>query len=371
MTETFVEMQDMGHEQVVFCRQPEVGLRAIIAVHNTTLGPALGGCRLYPYTSEAAALTDVLRLSRGMTYKAALAGCDLGGGKAVIIGDPGMKSEGLFRAFGRFVEGLGGRYITAEDMNTTVEDMSYIQRETRFVTGSSQAMGGSGNPAPLTAWGVYHGIRASLEEVYGSPDVAGRTIAIQGVGNVGFYLSRYLHENGAKLIFTDVSERNLARASEAFGGRIVSSDEIYTVASDVFAPCAIGAVVNSRTIPRIAAPIIAGAANNVLEVEERDGEALLQRGIVYAPDYAINAGGLLSVWAELNSWPRDKSMDDAAGIYATIRRVFAKSKADGITSLQAANRLAEERIAGMSRLHQFRLHFSRAASPRTSPGGHL
>lgn len=367
MGETFVEMHDLGHEQVVFCRQPEVGLRAIIAVHNTTLGPALGGCRLYPYTSEAAALTDVLRLSRGMTYKAALAGCDLGGGKAVIIGDPSIKSEGLFRAFGRFVEGLGGRYITAEDMNTTVEDMSFIQRETRFVTGSSQAMGGSGNPAPLTAWGVYHGIRASLEEIYGSPDVKGRTIAIQGVGNVGFYLSRYLHEGGAKLVYTDVSERNLSRAVENFGGKVVSADEIYTTDADVFAPCAIGAVVNARTIPRIAAPIIAGAANNVLEDEARDGEALVARNILYAPDYAINAGGLLSVWAELNGWPRDKSMDDAAGIYTTIRRVYAKAKGESLTSLQAANRLAEERIAGMSRLHQFRLHFSRAASPRPGP----
>ena len=367
MSETFFEMHDLGHEQVVFCRQPDVGLRAIIAIHNTTLGPALGGCRLYPYASEADALNDVLRLSRGMTYKAALAGLDLGGGKAIIIGDPSIKTEGLFRAFGRFVESLGGRYITAEDMNTTVEDMSYIQRETRFVTGSNESMGGSGNPAPLTAWGVYHGLRACLDEVYGNPDVNGRTVAIQGVGNVGYHLSRYLHEGGAKLVFTDIREENIQRAMEDFGGSVVSGDEIYGVKADVFAPCAIGATVNSVTIPKINAPIIAGAANNVLADEERDGEALQERGIVYAPDYAINAGGLMSVWSELNGWPRNQAFDDAASIFNTIKKVLAKSKETGLPPTLAANRLVDERIASVARMHQFRLHFGRAAVARPGP----
>ncbi len=366
--DAFEEMQSMGHEQVVFCRNPEVGLQAIIAVHNTVLGPALGGARLYPYKSANAALVDALRLSRGMTYKAALAGCDLGGGKAVIIGDPSMKSEGLFRAFGRFVESLGGRYITAEDMNTTVDDMSHIQRETSYVTGSSQIMGGSGNPAPLTAWGVYHGIRACLEIVYGSPDVEGRTIAIQGVGNVGYHLSRYLHDNGAKLIYTDIHRGNITRALEEFGGTAVDGDEIYSQEVDVLAPCAIGAVMNPKTIPLLRTPIVAGAANNILHDEERDGEALMERDILYAPDYAINAGGLMSVWSELNAWPSEKSFENAANIYHTVKKVFSEAKSEGVTFTAAANRVAEQRIADVRRIHEFRVNFSRGAAPRPGPG---
>ncbi len=364
MADAFFQMHDMGHEQVVYCRNPDVGLRAIIAIHNTVLGPALGGARLYPYRGEAEALVDALRLSRGMTYKAALAGLDLGGGKAVIIGDPSIKSEGLFRAFGRFVESLGGRYITAEDMNTTVEDMSHIQRETSHVTGSSQIMGGSGNPAPLTAWGVYHGIKACLNIVYGEDSVEGRTIAVQGVGNVGYHLSRYLNENGAKLIFTDINGGNVSRALEEFGGRAVDGDEIFGIECDVLAPCAIGAVMNPKTIPLLRCPIVAGAANNVLADEARDGEALMERDIVYAPDYAINAGGLMSVWSELNNWPREKSFDNAANIYNTVKRVFAEAKHEGITFTLAANQVAEKRIAEVRRIHEFRVNFARGAAPR-------
>lgn len=351
MSTLFEQLAAYDHEQIVYCRNDEVGLRAIIAIHNTTLGPSLGGCRLYDYPSEADAVRDVLRLSRGMTYKAAVAGLDLGGGKSVIIGDPALKSEAMFRAFGRFVETLGGRYITAEDMNTTVEDMEHIRRETEWVTGCA---GGSGDPSPVTAWGCYHGIRACLEVIYGSPDVAGRTVAIQGVGNVGYYLAKYLHQNGANLLYADISGKRLARAMEEFGGKVLEGDEIYRANCDVLAPCAIGGIINARTIPTIKAPIIAGGANNQLDDEIRDGEALSERGITYAPDYVINAGGLINVCGEVKGYGRDKAMADAASIFNTIKRVINKAKGEGTTTIKAANRVAEERIkmvAGLKRVH--------------------
>lgn len=346
----FEQLASYDHEQVLFCRNDDVGLRAIIGVHNTTLGPALGGTRLYNYASEADAVRDVLRLSRGMTYKAAVAGLDLGGGKAVIIGDPSTKSEAMFRAFGRHVDSLGGRYITAEDMNTTVEDMDNIRRETRWVTGSAAAHGGSGDPSPVTAWGCFHGIRACLEVTYGSPDVAGRTVAIQGVGNVGYYLAKFLNEAGAKLIYSDINQKNIARCLEQFGGTVVEGDDIYRANCDVLAPCAIGGIVNSRTIPMIHAPIIAGGANNQLDDEARDGEAVANKGIVYAPDYVINAGGLINVYSELKGYPREKAMGDAANIFNTVKRVINKAKSDGTTTIRAANRVAEERIEAVGRL---------------------
>lgn len=348
----FAEMAELGHEQVLYCRNDDVGLRAIIAVHSTALGPALGGVRLYNYASEADALRDVLRLSRGMTYKAAMAGLDLGGGKAVIMGDVSIKSEGLLRAFGRHVESLGGRYITAEDMNTTVEDMNIISRETRHVTGIAGYQGGSGDPSPVTAWGVFHGIRACLEVVFGSPDVAGRKVAIQGVGNVGFHLARYLHESGASLYYTDISQRRLKAVVDSFGGTVIDNEDFYSASVDVLAPCAIGGVINSRTIPRIQAPIIAGGANNQLDREIQDGEELLKRGIIYAPDYVINAGGLINVCAELKHHPAEKAMADAANIFNTVKRVINKARQDGITTTAASNRIAEERIEAVSRLQR-------------------
>jgi len=338
----------MGHEQVVLCRNETVGLKAIIAIHNTVLGPSLGGCRLYDYATEQDALRDVLRLSRGMTYKAAVAGLDVGGGKAVIIGDPSIKSEALFRAFGRHIESLGGRYITAEDMNTNVEDMNHIRRETRWVTGAGGHMGGSGDPSPFTAWGVYNGIRACLEVVYGSPDVRGRTVAIQGVGNVGYYLAKHLHENGAKLVFSDISGPRVRKMLDEFGGTAVQGEEYYSTACDVLAPCAIGGIVNARTIPVIRAPIIAGGANNVLEDEERDGENLVQRGVTYAPDYVINAGGLISVSGELRNYPKEKAMNDAANIFTTVKKILNKAQAESSTTITASNRLAEERIEAVA-----------------------
>jgi leucine dehydrogenase len=347
MSTLFEQLASYDHEQIVFCRNDDVGLRAIIAIHNTTLGPALGGTRLYDYASEADAVRDVLRLSRGMTYKAAVAGLDLGGGKAVIIGEPSMKSEAMFRAFGRHIETLKGRYITAEDMNTSVEDMDNIRRETKWVTGSG---GGSGDPSPVTAWGVFHGIRACLEVIYGSPDVAGRTVAIQGVGNVGYYLAKYLHESGASLLYTDISSKRLSRVMAEFGGAVIEGDDFYRANCDVLAPCAIGGIINGRTIPMIKAPIIAGGANNQLDDETRDGEALAERGITYAPDYVINAGGLINVYSELKGYSHDKSMGDAANIFNTIKRVINKAKSEGTTTGLAANRVAEERIEMVARL---------------------
>jgi len=351
----FSEMAELDHEQLVFCRNDDVGLRAIIAIHSTALGPSLGGCRLYNYANDADAVRDVLRLSRGMTYKAAVAGLDLGGGKSVIIGDPSIKSEELFRAFGRFVESLGGRYITAEDMNTTVEDMNRIRRETQYVTGSSAYAGGSGDPSPVTAWGVFHGIRACLEVVYGLPDVRGRTVAIQGLGAVGMQLARYLFDAGARLLLNDISERRLAEAQDAFGGEVVDGDEFYSAACDVLAPCAIGGTINAATIPRIRAPIIAGAANNQLDDEDRDGALLEQAGIVFAPDYVINAGGLIHVAAELHGTPQGRAMKDAASIFDTVKRIINVSRAKGMTTTAASNRVAEERIDAVSRLRRLHL----------------
>jgi leucine dehydrogenase len=352
--DAFSEMNDLGHEQVLFCRHRASGLRAIIAIHDTTLGPAIGGVRLYDYASESDALRDVLRLSRGMTYKAAVAGLDLGGGKAVILGDRSIKSEALFRAFGRHVASLGGRFITAEDMNTNVEDMNWIRRETRFVTGSGTSVGGSGDPSPVTAWGIYHGIRACLEVVTGTPEVAGRTIAIQGVGAVGWQLARYLHDHGARLMFSDVNGARLKQALEAFGGVVLEGNDFYRAPCDVLAPCAIGGVLNPRTIKMIRAPIVAGGANNQLDDEVRDGEALVASGITYVPDYVINAGGLISVAGELHGWSREKSMMDAEGIFTTVKRVLDKARASGVTTVTASNRVAEERIAAVASVRTVR-----------------
>jgi leucine dehydrogenase len=340
----FEQMSDLGHEQVVFCRNDAVGLRAIIAIHSTALGPSLGGCRLYPYASDGAALNDVLRLSRGMTYKAAVAGLDLGGGKSVIMGDASIKNEGLFRALGRFIQSLGGRYIVAEDMNTNARDMDFIRQETRYVTGMGAHQGGSGEPGPATAWGTYHGIRACLEHVYGSPDVRGRSIAMQGVGSVGHALARYLADNGARVILTDV---NLGRATDlarAIGAEVVDGEAFYGLDVDVLSPCAVGAVLNGRTIPKIRARIVAGCANNQLEVEAEDGEALRERGVVYAPDYVINAGGLIAMNAEWKRWGTSKAMEDAAGIFDTVKTVLRRAQQSNVTPMAMANRIAEERI---------------------------
>jgi len=351
----FSEMTSMGHEQVLFCREEASGLQAIIAVHNTTLGPALGGCRVYPYASEEDAVRDVLRLSRGMTYKAAVAGLDLGGGKSVIMGGPQVKNEALLRTFGRHVDALRGRYIVAEDMNTNQGDMAIIRSETQHVAGIPAEMGGLGEPGPVTAWGVYQGLRGALAATFGSADPAGRTVAIQGLGNVGWHLAEHLHEAGAKLVVTDVRGGRIEEAIKAFGATGVDLDGYYDVEADVLAPCAIGAIINPNTIPRLKAPVIAGGANNILDDEVRDGEDLAERGILFAPDYVVNAGGLIAMYCEVKGWGIDKAMRDAERIFDTVQNVFARAKEDGTTTIEASNRIAEERIEAVARVQRLRL----------------
>jgi leucine dehydrogenase len=342
-------MAEASHEQVVYCRDAASGLRAIIAVHDTTLGPALGGTRMWPYRSELEALTDVLRLSEGMTYKAAVTGLNLGGGKAVILGDPGRdKSEALLRAHGRFVDSLGGRYITAEDVGITVADVETMAMETRFVTGILSTPGGSGDPGPVTAFGVYHGIRACATRVWGEPVLEGRRVAVQGAGSVGSHLARHLAEEGARLWISDLDAARARRVAEATGAVVVDPEAIFDVEADVFAPCALGAVVNDATIPRLRVRVVAGAANNQL-AEDRHGDELARRGILYAPDFVINAGGLINVYLELQGYDPEVARSKARGIYDTLLAIFERAEADAIPTHRAAERLAEARIRDVGR----------------------
>jgi leucine dehydrogenase len=345
--EIFKYLEQYDYEQVVFCQDKQSGLKAIIAIHDTTLGPALGGTRMWTYESEAAAIEDALRLAKGMTYKNAAAGLNLGGGKTVIIGDPRKdKSEELFRAFGRYIQGLNGRYITAEDVGTTVADMDLIHEETDYVTGISPAFGSSGNPSPVTAYGVYVGMKAAAKEAFGSDSLEGKVVAIQGVGNVAYTLCEYLHEEGAQLIVTDINKEAVQRAVEDFGARAVEPNEIYGVECDIYAPCALGATVNDDTIPQLKAKVIAGSANNQLK-DTRHGDLIHEMGIVYAPDYVINAGGVINVADELYGYNHERAMKKVDQIYASIEKVIAISKRDGIPTYVAADRMAEERIEKM------------------------
>lgn len=365
--EIFEQMGSQGHERVVFCSNPDVGLQAIIAVHSTVLGPGLGGVRMWPYASVDDALTDVLRLSRGMTYKAAAAGLNLGGGKAVILGDPKThKSEALFRAFGQFVDSLGGLYITAEDVGTDMEDMELILMETRWVTGVAPAHGGSGDPSPVTAYGVLQGIKAALRWKFEEPALAGRTVAIQGLGSVGYQLSGYLKEEGARVLGCDIDPEVVARAANDHGVAVVPPEEIFEAECDVFAPCALGAVLNPETIPRLKAPIVAGGANNQLADERRDGSALEQRGILYAPDFVINAGGLINVYNELTGYNQDRALRMTRGIYLNMMRVFEIAQAQEIPTYVAADRVAAERIHRLRRLQA--RHWGRMLGSRDRAG---
>lgn len=343
----FEYMTTYDYEQLLFCQDEQSGLKAIIAIHDTTLGPALGGTRMWTYESEEAAIEDALRLARGMTYKNAAAGLNLGGGKTVIIGDPRKdKNEEMFRAFGRFIQGLNGRYITAEDVGTTVEDMDLIHEETNFVTGISPAFGSSGNPSPVTAYGVYVGMKAAAKEAFGSDSLEGKTVAVQGVGNVAFEMCRYLHEEGASLIVTDINKEAVNRAVEAFGATAVDPGDIYGVEADIFSPCALGAIINDETIPQLKAKVIAGSANNQLK-ETRHGDQIHEMGFVYAPDYVINAGGVINVADELYGYNQERAMKRVEGIYQNVDKVIQISKRDGIPTYVAADRMAEERIESM------------------------
>lgn len=346
----FETLDTTGHEQVVFCHNKNAGLKAIIAIHDTTLGPALGGTRMWPYRNEDEALNDVLRLSRGMTYKNAVAGLDIGGGKAVIIGNPATdKSEALFRAFGKFVDSLGGRYITAEDVGIDVNDMEYVFRETEYVTGVHQVHGGSGDPSPFTAYGTLQGLMATLQRAYGDEEVGKYSYAVQGLGHVGMEFVKLLKERGAKIFVTDINQELVDRAVNDYGAEAVGLDDIYDVAADVYSPCALGGTVNEQTLPRIKAKVICGAANNQL-ANNAIGDEVEKRGIVYAPDYAVNAGGVMNVALELDGYNRERAMRMMRTIYHNLARIYEISERDGIPTYKAADRLAEERIAAIGRL---------------------
>lgn len=349
----FDALQSKEHEQVVICSDPETGLRAIIAIHDTTLGPALGGTRMWNYNSEQEALIDVLRLSRGMTYKAAISGLNLGGGKAVIIGDPHKdKSEALFRAFGRFVDGLGGRYITAEDVGMEEKNMEWIYSETRFVTGIPKSLGGSGDPSPVTAFGVYMGVKACAKKAYGNDSLEGKHIALQGAGHVASFFAKHAAKEGAKLFVSDIYEEKAYKLAEEVGAEVVSPDSIYGLDVDIFTPCALGGIINDDTIDQFKCDIIAGGANNVLDIEDRHGKLLVEKGILYAPDYVINAGGLINVAGELEGYNEKRCHDKAAQIYDTILNILDYAAKHKIPTYQASNILAEERIKSVGKIHK-------------------
>ena len=345
----FELFEEHGHEQVVFTQEPTEGYRGIIAIHDTTLGPALGGTRFWNYESDFDAVVDVLRLARGMTYKAAVAGLNLGGGKSVIIGDSDRKDrEMIMRAHGRAVESLGGRYITAEDVGTSVEDMDFVHMETDHVVGIA---GRSGDPSPVTAYGVYRGIKACAHRAYGDDDLDGLTVTVQGTGHVGYYLCEHLHREGARLVVTDIDDEKVQGVVDEFDAEPVGAEEIYDVDADIFAPCALGAIINDDTIPRLQVDIVAGAANNQLGDDTHD-DKLEERGILYAPDYVINAGGLINVYSELADWSLERSKRKAGEIYHTLLEVFELAEAEGVTSAEAADRVARRRVHRVMGLHR-------------------
>jgi valine dehydrogenase (NAD+) len=342
---------DAGHEQVVFCQDPPSGLRAIIAIYSTALGPALGGTRFYPYASEEAALADVLNLSKAMAYKAAVAGLDLGGGKAVIIGDPATdKTEQLLRAYGRMVQSLGGRYLTACDIGTYVEDMDVVARDCSFVTGRSPEHGGAGDSAVLTAYGVFQGMRAAAEQVWGTPSLAGRRVGIAGVGKVGHYLVQHVLDDGGAVVIADVNEAAIDRVVTARPQVDVAGvDDLVDQEMDVYAPCALGGALNDDTVPRLRAKVVCGAANNQLDHPGIE-KMVADRGILYAPDYVVNSGGLIQVADEIEGFSEPRARRKAAGIYETTAKVFALAADEGVPPAVAADRLAERRMADVGRL---------------------
>lgn len=345
----FELMGEREHEQVVFWSEPSFGYKGIIAIHDTTLGPALGGTRFWNYDSERDAIIDALRLSRGMTYKAAITGLSLGGGKSVIIGDNRVADrEMIFRAHGRAVESLGGRYITAEDVGVSVDDMEFVRMETDHCAG---LLGRSGDPSPVTAYGVYRGIKACAHQKYGDDSLSGKHVTVQGLGHVGYHLCRMLAEEGARLTVTDIRPERVNEVASEFGAATVDPDAIYRTKADIFAPCALGAVVNDATLDVLDVDIIAGAANNQL-AESRHGVALRERGVLYAPDYVINAGGLVNVFGEIHDWGPERSRRKAGETYQTLLRIFALAEGESMPTNEAADRLAERRIEESRRLQK-------------------
>lgn len=345
-------LEDTSHEQVVFCQDKQTGLRAIIGIYSTALGPALGGTRFHPYPSEAAAVHDLLELSRAMAYKNSLAGLDLGGGKAVIWGDPEqLKTEALLRAYGRFVESLSGRYITACDVGTYVADMDIVARETRWVTGRSEEHGGAGDSSVLTAWGVYQGMRAAAEHAWGTPSLAGRRVGIAGLGKVGKHLVGHLVAEGVAVLGADVSERARQWASTNYPQveLVEDTQALITSPLDIYAPCALGGSLDDQTVPVLTARVVAGGANNQLAHPGID-KALADRGILYVPDYLVNAGGVIQVADEIEGFNFDRAKLRATRIYDTTRRLLAEAEAEGVPPAVAADRMAERRIAEVGRL---------------------
>ncbi|HEX8514786.1 MAG TPA: Glu/Leu/Phe/Val dehydrogenase dimerization domain-containing protein [Bacteroidia bacterium] len=346
------QMGISNHEQVVFCNDNETGLKAIIAIHNTILGPSLGGTRMWPYKNEMEALTDVLRLSRGMTYKSSVAGLNLGGGKAVIIGDARtQKNEALMRRFGKFVNSLSGKYITAEDVGVNTKDMEYIKMETDFVSGLPENMGGSGDPSPVTAYGVYLSMKASAKEKWGSDNLSGKKVVVQGIGHVGESLVKHLVKEGAKVSIFDINEERLNLVAKETGAAVIADGAgLYDLDMDVYAPCALGATVNTDTLSRLKCSIICGAANNQLAEENVHGKMVIEKGILYAPDFVVNAGGIINVFYELEGYNRERAMSHAEKIYDTTLNIFKLSKEQNIPTYMAANRLAEKRLSDIAKI---------------------
>lgn len=346
------KVMQMGHEQVVFCYDEHTGLRAMIAIHNTTLGPALGGTRMWNYATEEEALTDVLRLSRGMTFKAAISGLNLGGGKAVIMGDASkLKTEAFMRRFGKFVNSLGGKYITAEDVNMKTADMEFISMETKHVTGLPESMGGGGDPSPVTAYGTYLGMKATAKKVFGSDSLTGKRVGVQGVGQVGMHLVDHLIKENAKVFITDISDEKVDAVAAKTGAIPVPMEKIYSLDMDIYAPCALGATLNDETIPQLKCAVVAGAANNQLKDETRHGYMLIDRGITYAPDFLINAGGLINVYNEyVGNYNSQRAYEQAEKIYTTCLNILNLASREKISSQEAAIRTAENRITEVGRV---------------------
>ena len=350
--EIFERMSLRGHEQLVFWNEPKFGYKGIIAIHDTTLGPALGGTRFWNYATDAEAIEDALRLARGMTYKSALAGLNLGGGESVMIGDPNTRHrEMIFRAHGRAVESLAGRYITAEDVGTSPADMEFVYMETEHVVG---LMGKSGDPSPVTAFGVYQGMKAAALHKYGSHSLEGKHVTVQGVGHVGYFLCQDLAEEGAQLTVTDIDDEKVKVVVNEFGAKAVAPDEIYAVDADIFAPCALGAILNDDTLKVLNVDIVVGGANNQL-AEPRHAKEVEAKGILYGPDYLVNAGGLINVYAEIEGWPAERSLRKAGEIHNTLLRILELAEAEGITTAEAADKVAEDRMEEVGYLHRTEL----------------
>lgn len=349
-TSVFAQVEKMGHEQIVFCHDEETGLKAIVGVHNTVLGPSLGGLRMWNYQSEADALNDVLRLSRGMSFKNSIAGLNLGGGKAVIIGDPRQhKTEALLRAFGKFVENLNGKYITAEDVGMTTRDIEIISAETDHVAGMPESRGGLGDPSPWTAYSTYMGMKAAAKKAYGSDDLAGKRVSVQGVGHVSTYLIDYLSKEGCEIFVTDIYEDKLKAITATHKVEVVAPDTIYDLDVDIYAPCALGSTVNDETLAQLKCQIICGCANNQLKEEKKHGDACLEKGIIYAPDFLVNSGGVVNVYAEVIGSNTDWTKQHLSTVYDQTLNIINRSVETGINAQEVAIEIALERIQSIGK----------------------